>query len=297
MGALDGRVSVITGGGRGIGREHAVLFAAEGAQVVVVDTGAEPDGLGHDPSIAQGVADEITAAGGAAVASSADVSMMAGATSVRDIALDVFGDLHVVVNNAGVLRDKMFATMSEEDWDAVINGHLRTTFCMSRVACGRWRDENKAGNAVDAAIVNTTSTSGLIGSVGQTNYGAAKAAIASFTMILAMEAQRYGVRVNAVSPAARTRMTEDSPGTKDLVKAPEDPSAFDVYAPHHISPVVAYLASTACALTGRVFMVKGGDIRPFVPWQRMPWVAQQKDFTVAEVAELMKTVPDVPVSP
>jgi NAD(P)-dependent dehydrogenase (short-subunit alcohol dehydrogenase family) len=297
MGALDGRVSIITGAGRGIGREHALLFAAEGAQVVVVDTGADVTGIGDDPTVAQAVADEITAAGGAAIASSANVATMAGATSVRDLALDVFGDIHVVVNNAGVLRDKMFANMAEEDWDAVIDGHLRTTFCMSRVACGRWRDENKAGNAVNGAIVNTTSTSGLIGSVGQTNYGAAKAAIASLTMILAMEAQRYGVRVNAVSPAARTRMTADSPGTKDLVKAPDDPAEFDVYAPHHISPVVAYLATADCPLTGRVFMVKGGDIRPFVPWQRMPWVATQKDFTVAEVAELMKTVPDVPVSP
>jgi NAD(P)-dependent dehydrogenase (short-subunit alcohol dehydrogenase family) len=297
MGLLDGRVSIITGAGRGIGREHALLFAAEGAHVVVVDTGAELDGTGHDPSVAQAVADEITGAGGAAVASSADVSTMAGATSVRDLALDAFGDIHVVVNNAGVLRDKMFATMSEEDWDAVVNGHLRTTFCMSRVACGRWRDEQKAGNAVNGAIVNTTSTSGLIGSVGQTNYGAAKAAIASLTMILAMEAERYGVRVNAVCPAARTRMTADSPGTKDLVKQPDDPHAFDVYAPHHVSPVVAYLSTADCPLTGRVFMVKGGDIRPFVPWQRMPWIAQQKDFTVAEVAEFMKNAPDVPVSP
>src|SRR5687768_1353296 len=149
MGALDGRICVITGAGRGIGREHALLFAAEGAQVVVVDTGAEPSGEGHDPTVAQAVADEITNAGGAAIASSADVSTMGGATSVRDLALDVYGDLHVVVNNAGVLRDKMFANMSEEDWDAVIAGHLKTTFCMSRVACGRWRDESKAGKAVN----------------------------------------------------------------------------------------------------------------------------------------------------
>lgn len=297
MGALDGRICIITGAGRGIGRQHALLFAAEGAQVVVSDNGAAPDGTGHDPSVAQGVVDEIVASGGAAVASSDDVSTMAGAQNVLDLALEAFGDLHVVVNNAGVLRDKMFATMSEEDWDAVISGHLKTTFCMSRVACGRWRDENKAGNAVNAAIINTTSTSGLIGSVGQTNYGAAKAAIASLTMILAMEASRYGVRVNAVCPAARTRMTEDSPGTKDLVKKPEDPSAFDVYAPHHVSPVVAYLATADCPLTGRVFMAKGGDIRPFVPWQRMPWISEQRDFTVADVAEFMKNVPDVPVSP
>jgi NAD(P)-dependent dehydrogenase (short-subunit alcohol dehydrogenase family) len=297
MGALDGRICVITGAGRGIGREHALLFAAEGAQVVVNDTGAAPDGTGHDPSVSEAVAAEIVERGGAAVASDADVSTMAGAQSVVDLAIEAFGDVHAVVNNAGVLRDKMFANMSEEDWDAVVGGHLKTTFCMSRIACGRWRDESKAGKAVNAAIVNTTSTSGLIGSVGQTNYGAAKAAIASLTTILAMEAQRYGVRVNAISPAARTRMTADSPGTKDLVKEPDEPGAFDVYHPRHVSPVVAYLVSADCPLTGRVFMVKGGDIRPFVPWQRMPWVAEQKDFTVAEVAELMKNVPDVPVSP
>lgn len=297
MGALDGRICVITGAGRGIGREHALLFAAEGAKVVVNDTGGAVDGTGHDPSVAQAVVDEIVRAGGTAVASDANVSTMAGAQAVQDLALEAFGDLHVVVNNAGVLRDKMFANMSEEDWDAAINGHLKTTFCMSRVACGRWRDESKAGREVNAAIVNTTSTSGLIGAIGQTNYGAAKAAIASLTIILAQEAQRYGVRVNAICPAARTRMTAESPGTKDLVKKPDDPDAFDVYAPHHVSPVVAYLASEECTLTGRVFMVKGGDIRPFVPWQRMPWIDEQKHFTVAEVAELMKNVPDVPVSP
>jgi NAD(P)-dependent dehydrogenase (short-subunit alcohol dehydrogenase family) len=297
MGALDGRISIITGAGRGIGREDALLFAAEGAQVVVVDNGAAPDGTGHDPAVAQAVADEIVAKGGAAVACDADVSTMAGAQQALDLAVEAFGDAHVVVNNAGVLRDKMFANMSEEDWDAVINGHLKTTFCMSRVACGRWRDQSKAGTTVNGVIINTSSTSGLIGSVGQTNYGAAKAAIASFTMILAMEAQRYGVRVNAIVPAARTRMTEDSPGTKDLVKKPDGPGEFDVYHPSHVPPVVAYLATADCPLTGRVFMVKGGDIRPFVPWQRMPWVAEPKHFTVAEVAELMKSVPDVPVSP
>jgi NAD(P)-dependent dehydrogenase (short-subunit alcohol dehydrogenase family) len=296
MGALDGRISIITGAGRGIGREHALLFAHEGAQVVVVDNGSAPDGTGSDPTVARAVADEITAAGGVAVASSADISTMDGAQSALDLALSTFGDVHVIVNNAGILRDKMFANMSEADWDAVISGHLKTTFCMSRVACGRWRDENKAGNPVNGAIINTASTSGLIGSPGQTNYGAAKGAIAALTMILAMEATRYGVRVNAVSPAARTRMTKDSAGTKDLVKQPEDGS-FDVYAPHHVSPVVAYLATADCPLTGRVFMAKGGDIRPFVPWQRMPWIADKRDFSVADVAEFMKNVPEVPVSP
>lgn len=296
MGALDGRVCIITGAGRGIGRHHALLFAQEGASVVVNDNGCAPDGTGHDPAVAQAVADEITAAGGAAVASDADVATIDGAQSVYDLAVGAFGECNVVVNNAGILRDKMFVNMSEDDWDFVVRGHLKTTFCMSRVAMGAWRDENKAGKQLANAIVNTSSTSGLIGSPGQTNYGAAKAAIASLTMILAMEAKRIGVRVNCVVPAGRTRMTEDSPGTKDLVRKPED-GGFDVFAPHHVSPVVAYLATIDCPLTGRVFMAKGGDIRPFVPWQRMPWVAEQKDFTVAEVAELMKHVPDVPVSP
>ncbi len=296
MGALDGRICVITGAGRGIGRQHALLFAAEGASVVVNDLGCASDGTGHDAAVAQAVAGEIVAAGGAAVASDADVATMAGAQAVYDLAIAAFGELHVVVNNAGVLRDKMFSNMSEDDWDAVIRGHLKTTFCMSRVAMGAWRDENKAGKQLANAIVNTSSTSGLIGSVGQTNYGAAKAAIASLTMILAMEAKRIGVRVNCIVPAGRTRMTEDSPGTKDLVKKPDD-GAFDVFAPHHVSPAVAYLASVDCTLTGRVFMAKGGDIRPFVPWQRMPWIADQREFSVADVAEFMKNVPDVPVSP
>lgn len=296
MGALDGRVCVITGAGRGIGRHHALLFASEGASVVVNDNGCGPDGLGHDATVAAAVAEEIVAAGGMAVASDSSVATIAGAQSVYDLAVSTFGELNVVVNNAGVLRDKMFVNMSEDDWDAVMSGHLKTTFCMSRVAMGAWRDESKAGKELANAIVNTSSTSGLIGSPGQTNYGAAKAAIASLTMILAMEAKRIGVRVNCIVPAGRTRMTEDSPGTKDLVRKPDDGS-FDVFAPHHVSPVVAYLASQQCTLTGRVFMAKGGDIRPFVPWQRMPWVAEQKDFTVAEVAEIMKNVPDVPVSP
>jgi NAD(P)-dependent dehydrogenase (short-subunit alcohol dehydrogenase family) len=296
VGVLDGRIAIITGAGRGLGRQHALLFAREGAQVVVVDNGCAPDGTGSDPSVAQAVADEITGAGGIAVASPADVSKMTGAQAAWDTAIEAFGDCNVVVNNAGILRDKMFANMSDDDWDAVINGHLRTTFCMSRVACGVWRDENKAGKTVNSSIINTSSTSGLLGTPGQTNYGAAKSAIATLSIILAMEAKRYGTRVNAIVPAARTRMTEDSPGTKDLVKKPDDGS-FDVFGPEHVSPVVAYLAMADCPLTGRVFMAKGGDIRPFVPWQRAPWVAETKHITVQEVIDLMKDVPDVPVSP
>ena len=250
MGALDGRIAVITGAGRGIGRHHALLFAAEGAKLVVNDTGGDKGGSGSDASVAQAVVDEVVAAGGEAVASTADVSTMDGAQSVLDAGLEAFGDVNVVVNNAGVLRDRMFASMSEEEWDAVINGHLKTTFCMSRVAVGRWRDQVKAGDTVNASIINTSSTSGLIGAVGQSNYGAAKAGIAAMTVIMADELGRYGVRVNAISPAARTRMTEEAPGVAEQVKKPDDPGAFDVFHPRWPAPVAGWLATAAGGAPG-----------------------------------------------
>ena len=294
MGALDGRVCIITGAGRGIGREYARLFAAEGAHVVV-DNRCAPELAGGPEDTAAAVVDEIRAAGGSAVASHADVTSMAGAEALFGLALDTWGEVHAVVNNAGGSRDKMLAAMSEDDWDSVIDANLKTTFCLNRVACGHWRDRSKAGASLDARIVNTTSVSGLLGTPGQTNYGAAKAGVAALTVILALEAERYGVRVNAICPAARTRMTESSPGSAELVRAPEQ--GFDVFAPHHPAPVAAYLASAACSLTGRVFMAKGGDIRPIAPWQRMPWIATDRDLSVAEVAAFMRDVPDVPVSP
>lgn len=297
MGALDGRVAIITGAGRGIGREHARLFAAEGAAVVVNDNGCAPDGTGKDPSVAQAVADEITATGGRAVACATDVSSVDGAQEVLDTALEAFGQVDALVNNAGVLRDKMVFSMSEDDWDAVINGHLKTTFCTTRVFGAHWRALSKEGHELDAAIVNTSSTSGLIGQVGQSNYGAAKSAIATFTVITAQELGRAGVRVNAISPAARTRMTEDSPGTADLVRAPEDPAGFDVYAPHHPAPLVAWLCTADCPVTGRVFMVKGGDIRWWSPWIRQDFLAEPKEWTIAEIAEAMQDLPPMPVSP
>lgn len=296
MGSLDGRIAVITGAGRGIGRHHALLFAAEGAKVVVNDTGGDKGGSGSDPTVAQAVVDEIVAAGGEAVANSADVSTIDGAQSALDDGVDAFGDVNVVINNAGVLRDRMFASMSEDDWDAVINGHLRTTFCMSRVAVGRWRDQAKAGDEVNAAIVNTSSTSGLIGTVGQSNYGAAKSGIASMSVIMAQELGRYGVRVNAISPAARTRMTEEAPGVAEQVAKPEDPGAFDVFHPRWPAPVAGWLASADCPVTGRVFMVKGGDVRWWTPWLRQDFLDDQREWTIAELAEAMKGLPDVPVS-
>ena len=294
MGALNGRIAIITGAGRGIGREEALLFAAEGAKVVVNDSGADRDGTGSDPAVAQGVVDEITAMGGDAVANTADVATMDGAQAVLDQCLAAFGDVQVVVNNAGMLRDRMFVSMTEEEWDTVIRGHLKTTFCMGRVAAGHWREQAKAGAEPKASMINTSSTSGLIGAVGQSNYGAAKAGIAAMTVIIAQELGRYGVRVNAISPAARTRMTVEAPGVSDMVREPEDPADFDVYHPRHPAPVVGWLATEDCPVTGRVFMVKGGDIRPYTPWTRQDFVAEERDFTIAEVEELMRDLPPLP---
>ena len=212
MGALDGRVAVITGAGRGIGREHALLFAAEGAKVVVNDLGGSVDGSGDDRSAAEQVVAEIEAAGGQAVANDDDVADWEGGKRLIEAAIETFGDLHVLVNNAGILRDRVLINMTEQEWDSVIHVHLKGHFVPTRHAAAYWREQTKAGQPVHAAVVNTSSTSGLLGNPGQTNYGAAKAGIAAFTVIAAEELARYGVRVNAIAPAARTRMTESDPG-------------------------------------------------------------------------------------
>jgi NAD(P)-dependent dehydrogenase (short-subunit alcohol dehydrogenase family) len=280
MGALDGRVALVTGAGRGMGREHALLFAAEGARVVVNDTGADRDGSGADASVAAAVVDEIEQSGGTALASPDDVSTMDGAQRAVDLAVGELGGLDVLVNNAGVLRDRMFVNMTEEEWDDVIRGHLRSHFCATRVAAGLWRDRSKAGETVDAAVVNVSSTSGLRGAVGQSNYGAAKAGIAAFTVILAEELARYGVRVNAIVPVARTRMTEELAGIADLVRAPDDPAAFDVYHPGNVSPMVAWLASSPCPLTGRVFLVRGGEVRLFEGWRDDQAIVEDERWSV-----------------
>ena len=284
MGALDGRVAVITGAGRGMGREHALLFAAEGARVVVNDNGCGPDGTGSDPELAAAVAKEIEAAGGEAVASDHDVATMDGAAAVLAAAIDAFGDVHVLVNNAGILRDRMFVNMTEDDWDAVIRGHLKTTFCTTRQAAGYWRDRSKAGETVNASVVNVSSTSGLIGTVGQSNYGAAKSGIASMTVILAQELGRYGVRVNAIVPVARTRMTEEVAGIADMVRAPDDPAQFDTFHPGNVSPLVAYLASAECPHTGRVLMARGPEVRVFENWRYARSIPHEDRWTVDELA-------------
>jgi NAD(P)-dependent dehydrogenase (short-subunit alcohol dehydrogenase family) len=205
MGELEGRVAVITGAGRGIGREHALLFAAEGARVVVNDLGGDPDGTGADTSPAQLVVNEITGAGGSAVANYDDVSDWDGAKRLVDQAVDAFGDLHVLVNNAGILRDRMLVNMSVEEWDAVMRVHLRGHFCPTRWAATYWREQSKAGHEGRRSVINTSSASGLFGNPGQTNYGAAKIGIATFSMIADQELARYGVRVNAIAPVAATR--------------------------------------------------------------------------------------------
>ncbi len=287
MGALDGRVAVITGAGRGMGREHARCFAAEGAAVVANDTGGGRDGEGTDAACAEAVAAEIRAAGGAAVACRDDVTTMAGADRAVSAALDTWGRLDVLVNNAGVLRDRMFVNMTEDDFDAVVRGHLRSTFCATRVAAGYWRERTKAGEPPNASVVNVASTSGLLGAVGQSNYGAAKAGIAAMTVILAEELERYGVRVNAIVPVARTRMTEEVAGIADLVRVPDDPAAFDTYHPANVSPVVAWLASESCPATGRVLYVRGEQVRVMEGWHYTTTVEHDGRWTVPALADAL----------
>ncbi|HEX6476016.1 MAG TPA: SDR family oxidoreductase [Acidimicrobiales bacterium] len=288
MGALDGRVAIITGAGRGIGREHSLLFAQEGAKVVVNDLGGAIDGSGDDRSAAQQVVDEIKAAGGEAVANADNVADWEGGRRLINTAVEAFGDVNVLINNAGILRDRMLVSMEEAEWDAVIHVHLKGHFVPTHWAANHWREQSKAGKDVDAAIVNTSSTSGLIGNPGQANYGAAKAGIAAFTIIAAQELQRYGVRVNAIAPAARTRMTEATPGLSDVVKAPTDTAKFDVWDPANVSPLVAYLASESCPATGKVFLVQGGKVQAFQPWTLTETIDKNDRWTVAELQSEMK---------
>src|SRR3984957_19546009 len=288
MGALDGRVAIITGAGRGIGREHALLFAAEGAKIVVNDLGGTVDGSGDDRTPAQQVVDEIKAMGAEAVANDDDIADWEGGRRLVEAAVEAFGDLHVLVNNAGILRDKMLVNMSEQDWDSVIHVHLKGHFVPTRHAAAYWREKVKDGRDVRAAIVNTSSTSGLLGNPGQTNYGAAKAGIAAFTVIAAQELSRYGVRVNAIAPAARTRMTEQTPGLSDIVQAPRDAAVFDSWDPANVSPLVAYLATEGGPATGKVYFVQGGEIRLFKPWTMTDTIEKDDRWTVAELQTEMQ---------
>jgi NAD(P)-dependent dehydrogenase (short-subunit alcohol dehydrogenase family) len=292
VGICDGRIVVITGAGRGIGREHALEFASQGAKIVVNDLGAEIDGSGSSAGPAGEVVDEIRGMGGEAVANGDDVSDYDGAGRLIQTAIDTFGGLDVLVNNAGILRDRVLVNMTEDDWDSVIRVHLRGHFVPTRHAAAWWREQTKQGREVHASVVNTSSTSGLLGNPGQSNYGTAKAGIAAFTTICASELVRYGVRVNAISPAARTRMTESTPGLSDIVSAPKDDQAFDVWDPGNISPVVAYLATESCPLSGKVFFVQGGRVRLFEPWSLTKGIERHGRWSIEDLAEELPKIAD-----
>jgi NAD(P)-dependent dehydrogenase (short-subunit alcohol dehydrogenase family) len=261
----EGRVVVVTGAGRGIGREHALSLARHGAHVVVNDLGAGVDGSGGDSSPANQVVKEIESLGGQAIANGDDISSFEGAERLIKSAVDTFGDLHGVVNNAGILRDRMMANMSEAEWDAVIKVHLKGTFAPAHFAAAYWRDQSKAGKPVDGRIINTTSVSGIYGNVGQSNYGAAKAGIAAFTVITALELARYGVTVNAVAPVALTRMTEN------LQPTPPTDEEREAQSPRWIAPIVTWLASAESKdVTGRVFEASGRTFAIAEGWVRGP---------------------------
>ena len=293
MGALDGRVAVITGAGRGLGREHALLLAAEGARVVVNDLGGGPDGSGSDATPAQQVADEIRAAGGEAVANGDDITSAAGAQRLVEQAISEFGALHVLVNNAGILRDRTIVNMTDDEWDDVIKVHLRGHFMPLRAAARYWREQSKAGVNLQPSLINTTSTSGLYNNPGQANYGAAKTGIATLTIIAQRELGRYGVKANAIAPAARTRLTLATPGiTESILHAPEE--GFDPMDPANVSPFVAYLATADCPIQGRVFFVAGGGIHLFQPFAIIDGISKDGKWTVAELAPQAGRLAGVP---
>ncbi len=288
-GICEGRVVIVTGAGRGIGRAHALAFAAEGARVVVNDLGVALDGQDGAGSPADQVVDEIRAAGGEAVPNGADVADFEQTGALLKMAIDHFGRLDVVVNNAGFVRDRMFVSATEDEWDAVVRVHLKGHFCLARHACAYWREQSKAGAAVDARIINTSSGAGLQGSIGQSAYSVAKAGIATLTLIQAAELGRYGVTANAIAPSARTRMTEGV--FADMMNKPE--SGFDAMAPENVSPLVVWLGSPESKdVTGQVFEVAGGAISVADGWREGPKLDKggrwQPDELGAAVADLLK---------
>jgi NAD(P)-dependent dehydrogenase (short-subunit alcohol dehydrogenase family) len=285
MGLLEGKTAIVTGAGRGIGREHALALAKEGAGVLVNDLGGSAAGEGSDQTPAQQVADEISAAGGEAAANYDNVADFQGAENLIKQAVDTFGRLDILVNNAGILRDRMLVNLTEDEWDAVINVHLKGHFAPTRHAAAYWRAQSKAGEPVAGRVINTASPSGLFGNVGQANYGAAKAGIAAFTVIAAQELSRYGVTVNCLAPNARTRMTTDI-----FAGFPEpEEGGFDPLSPDNISPIVVALASDETAdITGQVFFVYGPALNVLKPWDTGTLINQDTKWDPTKLAERLK---------
>jgi NAD(P)-dependent dehydrogenase (short-subunit alcohol dehydrogenase family) len=287
--SLEGKVAIVTGAGRGIGREHALALARAGANVVVNDLGGSLAGEGTDATPAQSVVNEIVAAGGQAVASYDDVANFDAAESIVRRAIDRYGRLDILVNNAGILRDRMLVNMTEDEWDAVIAVHLKGHFAPTRHAAAYWRERSKAGEDVRARVINTSSPSGVFGNVGQVNYGAAKAGIAGFTIIAAQELARYGVTVNCIAPNARTRMTEVTFG-----ELPKPDDGFDPLDPSNMSPVVVALcADEAQDITGQCFFVWGGSVNVLRPWDVGELLASDERWDAdAFLRELKARFPD-----
>jgi NAD(P)-dependent dehydrogenase (short-subunit alcohol dehydrogenase family) len=288
MTSLDGRVAIITGAGRGLGREYALLFASEGARVVINDLGGANDGVGSDATPAEAVAAEIRDRGGEAVANGDDIANWEGAQRLVNTAISSFGDLDILVNNAGILRDRVLVNMTEEEWDAVIAVHLKGHFAPSRWAAAYWREQYKAGTRKRRNLVHTSSTSGLFSNPGQSNYGAAKSGIATFSQIAAKELSRYDVVSNCIAPGARTRLTLATPGLEDIM-SPKD-GAFDEWDPANVAPLVAYLATAKCAFTGETFFVQGGVVKRVRSWQMAESVEQQERWTVESLGAALAPI-------
>lgn len=287
---LEGRVAIITGAGRGIGRAHALLFGSLGAHVVVNDVGSARDGSGGDGTPGEAVAAEIVAAGGTAIANTESITDWQAAKRLVEMAIETFGDLHVLVNNAGIVRDRTIANMSEEDFDTVVAVHLKGSFTATRWAAEYWRDEAKAGRLRDRAIVNTSSGSGLHGNRGQINYGAAKAGIAAMTLVEQIELAAYGVRANCIAPFARTRMLAETPGITPETVADAN-GGFDPLDAANISPLVAYLAASDCDFRGQVFSVFGGSVGIYQGWSVAHEITSVEGWTFAELCAAMDEMP------